>query len=38
MNAAARANDPAVFRAAVKGWERVHVGAVEETRTRPGAA
>ena len=38
MNAAAEANDPAAFRAAVKGWERALVGALEATRTRPGAA
>ena len=38
MNAAARANDPAAFRTAVKGWERVLVGAVEEARTRQGHA
>jgi hypothetical protein len=37
-NAAAEANDPAAFRAAVKGWERAHVEALESTRTRPGAA
>jgi hypothetical protein len=38
MNAAARANDPAGFKIAVKGWERVLVGAVEKARTRPGRA
>jgi hypothetical protein len=37
-NAAAEANDPAAFRAAVKGWERALVEALESTRTRPGAA
>jgi hypothetical protein len=34
MDAAARANDPTAFRTAVKGWERVLVGAVETARTR----
>ena len=38
MNAAAEANDPAAFRAAVMGWERALVGALEATQTRPGAA
>jgi hypothetical protein len=37
-NAAAEANDPAAFRAAVKGWERALVEALEATRTKPGAA
>jgi hypothetical protein len=37
-NAAAETNDPAAFRAAVKGWERALVEALESTRTRPGAA
>jgi hypothetical protein len=37
-NAAAEANDPAAFRAAVKGWELALVGALEATRTKPGAA
>ena len=30
MNAAAKANDPAAFRAAVKGWERAGLEALEE--------
>lgn len=37
-NTATEANDPAAFRAAVKGWERALVEALESTRTRPGAA
>jgi hypothetical protein len=37
-NAAAEANDPAAFRAAIKGWERALVEELEGTRTRPGAA
>ncbi len=38
MNAAARANNPTAFKTAVREWERVLVKAVEQTRTRPGAA
>jgi hypothetical protein len=38
MNAAARANDPADFKTAVKGWEHVLVRAAEEAHTRPGRA
>src|SRR3712207_5531151 len=38
MNAAARADDPTAFRTAVKGWERVLVGAIEEARTGLGHA
>jgi hypothetical protein len=37
-NAVAENNDPAAFRAAVKGWERALVEELEATRTRPGAA
>jgi hypothetical protein len=37
-NAAVEANDPAAFRAAVKGWERALVEALEGARMRPGAA
>jgi hypothetical protein len=37
-NAAAEANDPAAFRAAVKGWEWALVETLEATRTSPGAA
>jgi hypothetical protein len=36
MDAAASANDPTAFRTAVKGWERVIVGAVETARARTG--
>ena len=38
MNQAAAENDPAAFRAAVEGWERALVEALEATQTRPGAA
>jgi hypothetical protein len=37
-NTAAENNDPAAFRAAVKGWERALVEELEGVRTRPGAA
>ena len=37
-NMAAENNDPAAFRAAVKGWERALVEELEGVRTRPGAA
>jgi hypothetical protein len=37
-NAAAEVNDPAAFRAAVKGWERALVEELEGMRTSPGAA
>jgi hypothetical protein len=38
MNAAARANDPAAFRAAVKGWERAGLEAMEQVQIKGGAA
>jgi hypothetical protein len=38
MNAAARANDPAAFRAAVMGWERAALEAMERVRVKGGAA
>jgi hypothetical protein len=38
MNAAAKANDPAAFRAAVKGWERAGLGAIQQVRVKGGAA
>ncbi len=38
MNAAAKANDPAAFRAALKGWERAGLEAVEWVRAKGGAA
>jgi hypothetical protein len=38
MNAAAKANDPAAFRAAVKGWERAGLEAMEQVRIKGGAA
>jgi hypothetical protein len=38
MNAAAEANDPAAFRAAVKGWEQAGLEAMEQVRVKGGAA
>jgi hypothetical protein len=38
MNAAAKANDPAAFRAAVNGWERAGLEAIEQVRIKGGAA
>jgi len=38
MNAAARVNDPAAFRAAVKSWERAGLETLEPVRVRGGAA
>ncbi len=38
MNAAAKANDPVAFRAALKGWERAGLEAVEWVRVKGGAA
>jgi len=38
MNAAAKANDPAAFRAAVKGWERAGLEAMERVSVKGGAA
>jgi hypothetical protein len=38
MNAAAKANDPDAFRAAVKGWERAGLEAMEQVRAKGGAA
>jgi hypothetical protein len=38
MNAAATANDPAVFRAMVKGWERAGLEAIQQVRIKGGAA
>jgi hypothetical protein len=38
MNAAAKGNDPAAFRAAVKGWERVGLEAIQQVRVKGGAA
>jgi hypothetical protein len=38
MNAAARANDPAAFRTAVKGWEQAGLEAMERVRVKGGAA
>ena len=38
MNAAAKANDPAAFRVAVKGWERAGLEAIEQVLIKGGAA
>jgi hypothetical protein len=38
MNAAAKASDPAAFRAAVKGWERAGLKAMEQVQVKGGAA
>jgi hypothetical protein len=38
MNAAAKASDPAAFRAAVKGWERAGLEAMEQVQVKGGAA
>ena len=38
MNAAAKANDPVAFRAALKGWERAGLEAVRWVRVKGGAA
>jgi hypothetical protein len=38
MNAAAEANDPAAFRAAVEGWEQAGLEAMEQVRIKGGAA
>ena len=38
MNAAAKANNLATFRAAVKGWERAGLEAMERVRVKGGAA
>jgi hypothetical protein len=38
INAAAKANDPAAFRAAVKGWERAGLAAMERVQVEGGAA
>jgi hypothetical protein len=38
MRAAGLANDPAAFRAALKGWERASLEAMERVRAKGGAA
>ena len=38
MHAAGFANDPAAFRAALKGWERAGLEAMEQVRVKGGAA
>ena len=38
MRFAALANDPAAFRAALKGWERTGLEAIEQARIKGGAA
>ena len=38
MHAAGLTNDPAAFRTALKGWERVRLEAMERVRVKGGAA